>query len=179
MPISLSVFIKPCAQCTWHFVVLIDVPAFPMGSSLLHTGGHPFSGTFLPHGGIGQGKLEMRQEEIGPSIPHLQPAWSCQGGALPQACSPHHISLCCLQGVCSISVSQPHTFLSRKAPDAIGRQQLSSLREEAAGSKAWCSSTSIFSRSSQPGPHVLVSSAVRGGGQVTGPDQWNVAESVR
>ena len=133
--------------------------------------------SFHIRGGIGQGKLEMRQEEIGPSIPHLQPAWSCQGRGLPQACSPHHISLCCLQGVCSISVSPPRTFLSsRKAPDAIGRQQLSSLREEAAGGEACCSSTSIFSRPSQPGPHVLVSSALRGGGQVTHPSgMWQKA----
>ena len=38
---------------------------------------------------------------------------------------------------------------------------------------------SIFSWSSLPGPQVLVSSAVRGGGPVIGPDQWNVAGDVR
>lgn len=45
--------------------------------------------------------------------------------------------------------------------------------------KAWHAAMSIFSWSSLPGPQVLVSSAVRSGGQVTGPNQWNVAESIR
>ena len=130
-----SVFFKPCPQGTKHFIALIDVPAFPEPSSLLHTGGHPSSGMFLLHWGIGQSKLEMRQGKTGSRAQHLQPAWCCQGRGLPQACSPCHVSLCCLGGVCSICKCQPCTFLSsRKAPDAIGRQWLCSLHEEAAGS---------------------------------------------
>lgn len=101
---------------------------------MLHTGGHPSSGMFLLHWGIGQSKLEMRQKEIGSRVQHLQPA-CCQGWGLPQACSPCHVSLCCLEGVCSICTYQPCTFLSsRKSPDTIGRQWLCSLHEEAAGS---------------------------------------------
>lgn len=167
---------KPCAQGTKHFIALTDVPAFPEPSALLHTGGHPSSGMFLLHWGIGQSKLKMRQGETGSRVQHLQPAW-LQGWDLPQACSPCHVSLCCLEGVCFISVSRPCTFLSsRKAPDAIGRQGLCSLPEEAAGSGRGLARSNVhLLLVILAWPQVLVPSAVRSGGQVIGPDQWNVA----
>ena len=95
MPISPSVFIKPWAQCTKHFVVLIDVPALPKGSSLLHTGGHPSSGTFLPHSG-GNWSGQTRNETGGNRPKHPTPA-AClvlpgQGSA-PGLLSTSHFTL--------------------------------------------------------------------------------------
>lgn len=136
---------------------------------------------FLLHWGIGQSKLEMRQEEQAQgsstcNLPGVAKAGICPRPALPVMFS----SAALRESVPSVHINHVHFLgaenLQIRLADSGCAACMRKLQEVG---KAWHAAMSIFSWSSLPGPQLLVSSAVRSGGQVTGPDQWNVAESIR
>lgn len=104
-----------------------------------------------------------------------------KAGVCPRPALPVTFHSAALRGsIPSVNVNHVHFLSAEKLQMQLADSGCAAcMRKLQEVGEAWHAAMSIFSWSSLPGPQVLVFSAVRGGGQVIGPDQWNVAGDVR
>ena len=124
-------------------------------------------------------RWDRGKQAQGPSTCNLPGV--AKAGVCPRPALPVMFHSAALGGsVPSVNVNHVHFLAAEKLQMQLADNGCAAcMRKLQEVGEAWHAAMSIFSWSSLPGPQVLVSSAVRGGGQVIGPDQWNVAGDVR
>lgn len=146
---------------------------------MFRKGGHLSSGSFHRRQGIGWGELERNTGGKQAQASHTSsPSGLTRSDVGPRSALLVTFHSSASRGPVWVLVNNLHSFLSnREAPDATGRQQLSSLQEGAAGSGQGPDTYQCPHSPGHPGPQATFAHlwGIRDD-HATGPVQWRVAE---